>query len=450
VNQNQLFFQTKWRLTTWYAGILTMILSLSGLGVYEAIAHAHRITISQELKTVSNTIHDSLQSLLQQPAIFTSEAINIVPNLCLINNNNNCLHHNQSHHLLGAINQEKYYFQFFDLDSNLIAIAGIQPQGLKINYSQEELIYLKDIKGIRYRQITIELHTKNGQSWGYIQVGRNLQDFDDYVKNVKLLILLILPIIIIVVMLGSWYLAQKAMQPIYQSYQQIQQFTADAAHELRTPLAAIRATIESSLISKDFTIIEARDTLETINKQNQRFSQLVADLLMLSRLDQGLEINNKISQNLVNINDLVDDIYEEFYALAHSQQINLIKQIEFTQSLEVRGSEEQLYRLVANLVINAINYTEKKGQVILNLNKKNNQIIIKIIDTGIGIPETEQKLIFNRFYRVNKARSISKNGAGLGLSIAQAIAIAHQGKIEVKSELGKGSIFSIILPIIVT
>jgi signal transduction histidine kinase len=281
-------------------------------------------------------------------------------------------------------------------------------------------------------------------------VGRNLQDFDDYVKNVKLLILLILPIIIIVVMLGSWYLAQKAMQPIYQSYQQIQQFTADAAHELRTPLAAIRATIESSLISKDFTIIEARETLETINKQNQRFSQLVADLLMLSRLDQGLEINNKISQNLVNINDLVDDIYEEFYALAHSQQINLIKQIEFPESLKVRGREEQLYRLVTNLVINAINYTEKKGQVILNLNKKNNQIIIKIIDTGIGIPETEQKLIFNRFYRVNKARSISKNGAGLGLSIAQAIAHSHQGKIEVKSELGKGSIFIIILPIIVT
>jgi signal transduction histidine kinase len=447
VNQNQLFFQTKWRLTTWYAGILTMILSLSGLGVYEAIAHAHRITINQELKTVSNTIHDSLQSLLQQPAIFTSEAINIVPNLCLINNNN-CLHPNQSHHLLGAINQEKYYFQFFDLDSNLIAIAGIQPQGLKINYNQEELIYLKDIKGIRYRQITIELHTKNGQSWGYIQVGRNLQDFDDYVKNVKLLILLILPIIIILVMLGSWYLAQKAMQPIYQSYQQIQQFTADAAHELRTPLAAIRATIESSLISKDFTVIEAKETLETINKQNQRFSQLVADLLMLSRLDQGLETNSKISQNLVNMNDLINDIYEEFYALAQSQQIDLIKQIEIQQSLKVRGREDQLYRLVTNLVINAINYTEKKGQVILNLNKKNNQIIIKIIDTGIGIPETEQKLIFNRFYRVNKARSISKNGAGLGLSIAQAIAIAHQGKIEVKSELEKGSIFMIILPLI--
>jgi signal transduction histidine kinase len=212
------------------------------------------------------------------------------------------------------------------------------------------------------------------------------------------------------------------MQPIYQSYQQIQQFTADAAHELRTPLAAIRATIESTLMADTFTEIEAKETLQNLNKQNQRLSQLVADL--------------------------IDDIYEEFYALATINQINLIKQIEVERSLKVRGNEEQLYRLVANLVINAINYTEAKGQVILNLNQKNDQAIIKIIDTGIGIPETEQNLIFNRFYRVNKARSRSQGGSGLGLSIAKAIAQSHQGKIEVKSELGKGSIFTLILPII--
>lgn len=444
MKQNQLFAQTKWRLTTWYAGILTMILSLSGLGVYEAIAHAHRITINQELKTVSSTIHDSLESLLQQPAILTPDAINILPNLCLIKDH--CLNNHHNNHLLGSINQEKYYFQFFDLDYNVIAIAGIQPQGLDVNYSPEELLYIKDINGVRYRQITVELHTKNNQAWGYLQVGRNLKDFDDYVRNVKLLILLILPIIIIIVMLCSWWLAGKAMQPLYQSYQQIQQFTADAAHELRTPLAAIRATIESSLISGN--VSEAKETLEIVNKQNQRLSQLVADLLMLCRMDQGLKFNSQIPEKIVNINDLIDDIYEEFYALAHSQQINLIKAIKFKEPLKVRGNEEQLYRLVANLVVNAINYTEPKGQVILELNKKNDQALISIIDTGMGIPETEQNLIFNRFYRVNKARSRSQGGSGLGLSIAQAIALAHQGKIEVKSERGKGSIFTIILPII--
>jgi two-component system OmpR family sensor kinase len=102
-----------------------------------------------------------------------------------------------------------------------VAISGIQPEGLKINYSDQELKYLKDIHQVRYRQITIELHNKNGQDWGYIRVGRSLQNFDNYVKTVKLLILLILPIIIILVIIFSWYLAGKAMQPIYQFYQQI-------------------------------------------------------------------------------------------------------------------------------------------------------------------------------------------------------------------------------------
>lgn len=423
-----------------------MILSVSGLGVYEAIAHAHRITINQELKTVAGTIHDSLEPILEQPGILKPDVINILPNLCLTNSD--CIQRINNYHLLGAIHQEKYYFQFFDLKSNLVAISGIQPEGLKINYRREKLKYLKDIKGIRYRQITIELHTKTNQAWGYIQVGRSLQDFDDYVKNVKLLILLILPMIVILVIIFSWYLARKAMQPVYQSYQQIQQFTADAAHELRTPLAAIRATIEATLMTENISELLAKETLQTLGKQNQRLSNLVADLLMLSRLDQELNLTPQISGEIVDLVDLIDDIYEEFYALANRQQINLIKQIEVQQSLQVRGNEEQLYRLVANLVINAINYTEPQGEVILHLNQKNDQAIIKIIDTGIGISDQEQKLIFNRFYRVNKARSGNQGGSGLGLSIASAIALAHQGKIEVKTELGNGSIFMILLPII--
>lgn len=219
MKQNQLFSQTKWRLTTWYAGILTMILGWSGLGVYQAIAHAHRITINQELKTVAGTIHDSLEPILEQPGVLKQDVINILPNLCLTNSD--CIERTNNYHLLGTIYQEKYYFQFFDLKYNLVAISGIQPEGLKINYSDQELKYLKDIHQVRYRQITIELHNKNGQDWGYIQVGRSLQNFDNYVKTVKLLILLILPIIIILVIIFSWYLAGKAMQPIYQFYQQI-------------------------------------------------------------------------------------------------------------------------------------------------------------------------------------------------------------------------------------
>ena len=108
---------------------------------------------------------------------------------------------------------------------------------------------------------------------------------------------------------------------------------------------------------------------------------------------------------------------------------------------------EQLYRLVANLVVNAIQNTLRGGEITLILDESQKYALIQVVDTGVGIAKAEQKLIFNRFYRVNKARSKEKEGAGLGLSIVKAIALAHQGSIEVQSELGKGTIFAVMLPI---
>lgn len=111
------------------------------------------------------------------------------------------------------------------------------------------------------------------------------------------------------------------------------------------------------------------------------------------------------------------------------------------------GNEDELYRLVANLVINAIEYTNPGGTVTLVLKQKNDQALIQVVDTGIGISDPDKKLIFNRFYRVDKARSRRQGGSGLGLSIAQAIAMSHQGHIEVKSQINQGSTFTVYLPL---
>ena len=447
MRQNKLFEQTRWRLASWYTGILSLILSLSAWGVYEAIAHAHRITINQELQTVAGTLHDSLEPILQQPGKLEASVTNLLPDLCLVAAS--CSESSSQHrHLAGAIQQDKYYIQFFDLSGRLVALAGRQPEGLSLNYSQRQWQNLTDSDGIRYRQIYLELHTQDYRHWGYLQIGRSLQDFDRYLGNVKWILLLGLPIIIVLDMFASWWLAGRVMQPIYQSYRRIQQFTADAAHELRTPLAAIRATVESSLMLPHLTETETRETLKTIERQNQHLSHLVADLLMLCRMERQLAINPKPLGEQVTLNDLVIDIAEEFAALALACEISLVSQIEVSQPLKVTGDEEQLYRLVTNLVINAIQHTLKGGTVTLILKQKNNEALIEIIDTGIGIREKEQKLIFDRFYRINKVRSRDRGGSGLGLSIARAIATAHQGDIRVKSELGKGSTFTIYLPII--
>ncbi|MGB5632352.1 MAG: ATP-binding protein [Waterburya sp.] len=115
--------------------------------------------------------------------------------------------------------------------------------------------------------------------------------------------------------------------------------------------------------------------------------------------------------------------------------------------MRVLGDRQQLYRLITNLVTNAIQYTPAGGQVTLSITGDRDDVIIAVRDTGIGIARKEQRCIFDRFYRVDKARSKSKGGSGLGLAIARAIALAHQGSVEVQSEINKGSNFTVRLPI---
>jgi signal transduction histidine kinase len=223
----------------------------------------------------------------------------------------------------------------------------------------------------------------------------------------------------------------------------MQQFTADAAHELRTPLAAIQANLESTL-TPEATDADAWDTLRTVERQNTRLSRLVHDLLLLSRMDLQ---RFSVKQESCNLNDLVNDLVEEFSALALASNISLTADSQINTPITVLGSEEQLYRLVANLITNAIQYTSSGGKVIVHLKRDDHHALIQVEDTGIGIPPKEQARIFDRFYRVNSDRSRHTGGAGLGLAIAQAIAQAHQGNIQVKSELGKGSIFTVQLPL---
>lgn len=449
MKNNRIFTQTQFSLTCWYASIFTGIISLGALGVYEAIAHAHYVTINQELKAVAGTFHDILEPLLIKPNKLENTIQEILPDLCFANDK--CLkNYHQDKYITKFIQQGKYYFQFFDLSGNLLGKVGIEIDGLPIIYQQEEIVSLKDNKNIRYRQISLLLHTKNNQEWGYLQIGRSLEDFDSYVNNIKWFLLLGLPLLIILVIIASWYLAKKAMQPLYNSYQQIQQFSSDVAHELRTPLASIKATIESVILSESLPFKDNKEILITINRQNQRLINLVNDLLILSRLDTITENNYIPAKSDINLRDLVNDLIEELSSLALKNKVNLRQEIKVSHDLIITGNEEQIYRLVTNLVINAIQNTPNNGEVIILLESNIKEAIIKVIDTGIGISKEEQKLIFNRFYRVNKARNRDKGGSGLGLSIAQAISLYHHGRIELESTVNKGSIFTVYLPKIIS
>ena len=443
MNQNKLFKQTRFRLALWYALVMAFILSLCGFGIYRAISHAHWVTLDRELESVAGTLHDSIELKLQQPGQIEPVIQQLLPNICVVDKS--CIQEQLSskRHILGAINQGNYYVRFLNNSERLIAIAGTYPEGLSLVFNKELSQTLKDSKGHLYHQISFVLHTQENRDWGYIQVGRSLADFNSYLVAVKLTLILGLPIVMLLVGVTSWWLAGLAMQPIYRSYRQIQQFTADAAHELRTPLAATQATVESALMMSQLDEIEARDILQTLHRQNQRLTTLVTDLLLLTRLDRQ---SVPMQRDICCLDDIVNDLIEEFAALAIAAGVILTSSVRVSTTLDVTGNADQLYRLFSNLIINAIQYTPKTGKVTVYLDRSDHYAIIQVQDTGIGIPQQNLTQIFDRFYRVNSDRSRSTGGSGLGLAIAQAIVLTHYGSINVQSEFGKGSTFTIKLP----
>ena len=434
MQQNKLFSQTRWQLAIWYASVMSFILGLLGFGVDRAIIHAHWQTLDREIEVVAGTLHDNIEQDLQQPGRLEPTIQRLLPQMP----------QSEKRHILGAIHQGDYYIRFLSLSGKNIAFLGFSPDGLPLTAGEPMWQTLTDSQGNRYHQISLALHTRDNRPWGYIQVGRSLNDVDAYLANVRLVLLLGLPSAIALVAVSSWWLAGRAMQPVYQSYQQIQQFTADAAHELRTPLAALAATVESALRSPHLPELEARDILQTVNRQNQRLTALVADLLLLSRMErQSLPGRYQ----LCCLNDIVGDLVEELESLALAAEVTLQAEIGVRQPLYIVGDEEQMYRLMTNLIVNAIQYTPSGGRVRVIVDREDDRAIIRVADTGIGIAPEHQQRIFDRFYRVNSDRSRMTGGSGLGLAIAMAIVQAHKGSLEVHSELGKGSTFTIRLPL---
>ena len=334
MNQNKLFQQTRASLAGWYAGVMGLILSLCSVGVYQAILHAHWMTLNREIQSVAGTLHDSLEPVLKKPGKLESEISRFLPDLCIINTPCSRIQ-NSKRHSLGAIQQGNYYVRLLNLSGDLVAFAGIDTQSFYLKEKHLNFLVLTDKTGIRYYQISVALHTETHQNWGWLQLGRSIQDFDQYLAVVKLTLLIGLPFALLLVGSAAWCLAGIAIQPIYQSYQQVQQFTADAAHELRTPLAALGATVESTLRMKQINELDFREILKSVERQNHRLSQLVKDLLFLSRLDQNKILLESVSFSL---DDLLSDVEEEIAILSIQAGVKL--------SLKLKNNQQNIILLI--------------------------------------------------------------------------------------------------------
>lgn len=225
------------------------------------------------------------------------------------------------------------------------------------------------------------------------------------------------------------------------SFAGIREFMADASHELRTPIAIIRGESDVALLQNRDTV-EYRESLKIIQDEASILSRLVDDMLALARADAG---ERQIKREEIYLNDLVEDCCRAAQALAMQKQIVLT----FDSTLDIAycGDEELLRRMLLNLLDNAIKYTPSGGMVRVKLIAEAGQINLEIADTGIGIPAEAIPHVFERFYRVEKARSRADGGSGLGLAIAKWAAEAHNGSISLKSRQGEGSVFLVSLPL---
>ena len=440
MHQNKLFSRTRIRLTLWYAGAIGILLSAFGLGVYAAIAYVYELAVDREIESMASTLHDSLESILVSPGLTEPEIERFFPDFCTREEDCSTLRTIRSHHLVSPIAQGNYYLRLLDVSGDVVAVAGIVPQDS--TPQSEEWHTLTDTEGDRYHQFTTIIHTQTGADWGYLQVGRNLHDLDSYLSAARWVLMLGLLLSLLLVGFISWGLASLAMQPVYQSYRQIQQFTEDAAHELQTPLAALQAAIESTLRIENPTVAQALDTLQAVDRQNRRLSHLVKDLLFLSRMKQQTA---PFDSQPCGLQDLIDDVEEELAVLALANKVKLVKEIRATEPLSTIGNEAQLYRAIYNIASNAIRYTPKGGRVTISLDRIPPHAVIQIRDTGIGIAPEHQPRIFDRFYRVESDRSRRTGGSGLGLAIAREIVRTHNGRIQVQSELDRGSTFTVRL-----
>jgi len=322
---------------------------------------------------------------------------------------------------------------------------------------------------------------REGKLTYIIQVATHTRFVRKSLSNFKSNMLAAFPIILVLGSLGGWVLARRSLSPIgyiaskaeritsnslnerlatrgtddemdhlirtinemiarlESSFKRISEFTADASHELKTPLCALKGEAEV-LLSKKRPLEEYQEGLAHFIERFDHLNRMINDLVLLSKFDSS---QVELSMASLRLDLLVLDIGNLFEILAEQKGVDL--QVGQVQEVTILGDKVRLQQLFTNLIDNAIKYTSD-GSIRITVEKDEENAVVQVVDTGIGIPREEQEKIFKRFYRVDRSRSKENGGVGLGLSIAEGVAKVHQGRIEVNSELNRGSTFTVYLP----
>jgi two-component system, OmpR family, manganese sensing sensor histidine kinase len=465
-----MFQATRRRLALWYTAVTAVLLLLFASGVYLYV----RSTLIERIDDTLNHVVEIVErSIVIEPVNGDVDKFRINVEGSFRNNAN-------------AVDDDHIDLEWFSPTGELLWSTLSEPLNIAIhgNHGGETVRVAKEERWgdspLLLRQVTQRVEVGR-QVLGYLRVSHPWFEVTKPSRQLILDLALGTGLMVLSVGASGWFLSGKAMEPVGESYQRLKQFTADASHELRSPITLIQTNVQVALAELELAEVEAtsylnyRQQLKVVERLTQRLGKLVNDLLFLARQDSGI---SKDAFSPCPLDALLMEVVEEQQLLATEKKINLTLDLVDHANSETSpellenwftllGKWDQLVRLFTNLIGNALHYTPAGGWVNVELSHlegisrvsrnrySTSQLQIKVSDTGIGIAAEELPRLFDRFYRVDPARThTSRNtvtesatGSGLGLAIAHAIVEHHQGQIQVESIVGKGTTFIVTLPI---
>ena len=331
-------------------------------------------------------------------------------------------------------------FQWFDTEKKLLEQQGSTRYISTLPLSAEPTVRSQiDEKGLEV--ITMPIYDKNNrQLIGYLRATQSLEEVDETIARLDVGLGIGAIVAVVLSSVGSGWLNRQAMQPIEESFQRLRQFTADASHELRSPLMAISTNAEVALTYPEGIRPGDEEKFQAIAMATDQISQLTEDLLLLARTDRV----SSFEFNKIDLSTLLTDLVKLYKPQAQTKQIELKAEIE--NDLWLNGDEAKLTRTFTNLIQNAIQYTPAGGEVEVSSNRIGRELLITVQDSGIGIVPEHLDRIFDRLWRADRSRSYYEGGSGLGLAITKAIVERHRGTITVTSQPDVGSCFDVLLP----
>jgi two-component system, OmpR family, sensor kinase len=456
------------RLTLWTMSLLAAAFLVLGGAAYGLLSYSLLRGVDDALKSVARATADRMEA--RSSGIVPSEIQEIF------------------RRFFGQTPWEPY-FQMLDPREDRDARPGslearrlpLSPEALE-NARQGKLTYetLEGVEAYPVRILTAPV-MRGGRPVRVIRVGTSLRNVAETRGRFLLVMAGLLPVGLVLAGLGGWVLARRALRPVDRmveaarrisaerlaerveetgagdeldrlaqtfnrmlsrldaAFQQVRRFSADASHELQTPLTALRGELEVALRSSR-TPEEYQETLKSALEEIERIARLVEGLLILARAESGAL---RMDRRPVDLAELVEEVYWRLKVLADERSVDL--RMTGLEPVTVTGDRDRLRRLLVNLVDNAVKYTGPGGQVGLSVAREGERVRVEVSDTGRGIPLEEQEQIFQPFFRSEAV--LSEQGSGLGLSIARSIALAHGGELSVESEPGKGSTFRVGLPV---